>query len=86
MNTDHNYATPVETTQPSTRRPLDVNLPVAGAMGEQARIICTNRKHPLYPIVVSMFRHDGVESELRCVTRSGQYFDQFDSPLDIVNC
>ncbi len=85
MNTSHNYPTPVETTLPATRAELDVNLPVRGVMGEKARIICTDRQHPLFPIVVSVYRHDGVEAELRCVTRAGQYFDGYNSPLDIVN-
>lgn len=85
MNTEHNYRTPLKTSYPATRSPLDVNLPVGGVSGERARILVTDRKHPLYPIVVSMFRHDGTESEIRCVTRGGNYIDGCDSDLDIVN-
>ena len=84
MNASHTHEEPISTA-PNQRIPLDVNLPVVSVTGERARILATDRNHPLYPIVVSIFRHDGVESELRAVTTKGCYIDGFNSPLDIVN-
>ena len=50
--------------------------------GHDVKMLCTNSKHPLYPIVV-LIDIDGVEIP-RSMTRDGKYmYDGDDEPLDL---
>lgn len=64
---------------------LDLNRPVQTRSGLPVRILCTDRKHDIFPVVALWSVPDGDEV-LDTFTAEGRYRDNGgDSPYDLVN-
>lgn len=67
-----------------TKKPFDPTKPVQTREGRPARIICTDRSHPDFPIIALVTGLDGRET-FATFTTQGKFFALSESSLNLVN-
>lgn len=65
-------------------KPLDFSKPIQTRDGQTVRILCTDRKHPKYPIIGAITRTDGMEVAEYWTTDGCIYASSKNSSLDLI--